>query len=222
VRLLPLDLSGAETLEQKASEARRFFGRVDVMVHNGGVSHQDLVTNTSLAVDRTIMETNYFGTVALTKALLPPMLAEGKGHFVVVGSLSGKFGVPRLSAYSASKHALHGFFESLRAEVAGKGIRITIVIPGIIRTPITVNALTGDGTPHGKMTELHEKGMSPEACAERIIRAVAREQDEALIGGKETLTVMFHRLFPGLFVRVIRNHPVKRWRKLTGKPGGGE
>lgn len=217
VRVLPLDLADAGALTAKAAEAESVYGRIDIMVQNGGVAHRDLVFATHLDVDRRIMEGNYFGAVALTKLVLPGMLERGAGHFVVIGSLSAKYGIPRLSAYAASKHALIGFFDSLRAEVARHGIRVTTVIPGIIRTPITLHALDGRGEPHGRMDPLHERGMSPERCAAGILDAVHRQREEVVIGGLETLTVLTHRLFPGWFRRWIRNHPVQRLRRLLGK-----
>lgn len=220
-RLLPLDLGEPDSLPAKVEEARSIHGWIDIMVHNGGVAHRDLVSATGMSVDRRIMEVNYFGAVAITKLLLPAMLERSDGHFVVIGSLSAKYGVPRLSAYAASKHALLGFFDSLRAEVAGEGVRVTTVIPGIIRTPITIHALDGRGEPHGRMDPLHERGMSPERCAARILDAVHRKREEVVIGGPETFTVPLHRLFPGLFRRAIRNHPVRRLRRLLGRSSRG-
>jgi short-subunit dehydrogenase len=170
--------------------------------------------DTDISIDRRIMEINYFAAVGLTKALLPRMTAAGSGHFVVVSSLSSNHGIPMLSAYAASKHALHGFFESLRAEVFPLGIRVTIVIPGIIRTPITQNALRGDGSAHRRMEPVHERGMSADACAAGILDAVAKGKEEALVGGKERFTVHLHRFLPGVLSRMIRNRPVRRRRRL--------
>lgn len=214
VCILPLDLADAETLPGRVETALGCFGHVDIMVHNAGVALRDLVIHTDLDVDRRIMETNYFGPVAITKALLPSMLERGGGQFVVVGSLSGKYGGPLLSAYSASKHALHGFFESLRAEVHSRNIRITFVVPGFIRTPIATRALTGDGAAFGRSLAVHERGMDSDICAERILRAVEKGKREALVGGFEIHSVLVHRLFPGTFEALIRNHPVKRLNRL--------
>jgi len=209
-----MDLALPDTLGETAARAWDCFGGIDLLVHNAGIAQRALALETGMAVDRRIMEVNYFGAIALTKALLPRMIARGSGHIVVVSSLSSKYGIPKLSAYSASKHALHGFFDSLRAEVVRHGIRVTLVIPGIISTPITRNALRGDGSPHGRMATVHERGMSASACAEGILDAVAKGKEEALVGGKEVLTVHLHRFLPGLFSRMIRNHPVRRWHDL--------
>jgi len=214
VCILPLDLADVEQLTGKVVSALGYFGHVDIMVHNAGVALRDLAIHTNADVDRRIMETNYFGPIAITKALLPSMLERGGGQFVVVGSLSGKYGGPLLSAYSASKHALHGFFESLRAELHSAGIRITFVIPGFIRTPIATHALTGDGTRFGRSLDVHERGMDPDVCAGRILRAVENGRREALVGGLEIHSVLLHRLFPGTFAFLLRNHPIKRINRL--------
>jgi short-subunit dehydrogenase len=214
VHRLPLDLADLESLPERAEQALGLGGRIDLMVHNAGVALRDLAVDTDLSVDREIMATNYLGPVALTKAVLPSMLAHRSGHFVVMSSLSGKYGGPRLSAYSASKHALHGFFESLRAEVHSEGIRITIVVPGFVRTPITVNALQGDGKTYGRMMRVHEKGMDPEECARRTLRGVAREKEEILIGGPEVYSVYLKRFFPNLLSSLIRKHPLKMLDRL--------
>ena len=141
------------------------------------------------------------------------------GCYVVVSSLSGKYGVPQLSSYSAAKHALHGCFECLRAEVHDRNIRVTIVIPGFIRTPIVQHALTGSGVSYGKTLPAYERGMDPDLCAARILRAVARRKEEALIGGSELSTLYLKRFFPSLLSVLVRHHPVrlrnKLWRLLS-------
>ena len=226
VRVLPLDLSDLDELPGRVETALGYFGHVDCMVHNAGVALRDTAIHTDLDVDQRIMATNFFGPVTITKLLLPSMLERGGGQFVVVGSLSGKYGGPLLSSYAASKHALHGFFESLRAEVHSDNIRITFVIPGFIRTPIATQALTGDGSTFGRTLDVHERGMDPDECAERILRATRRGKRETLVGGLEVYSVAMHRFFPGTFETLIRNHPVKRLNRLrrlfsfrTGGPG---
>lgn len=202
--VLPLDLARVDSLGDAAREALDRCGRVDVMVHNGGISQRSLAEETMLDVDRRILEVDYLAPVALTKALLPSMLERGSGRFVVVTSLVGKIGTPLRSGYSGAKHALHGFFDSLRAEVHDRGVRVTLVCPGFIRTEISIHALTADGAPQGSLDRAQERGMSPEVCAEKIVRAVDRGRDEVLIGGKEIWAVRLDRFFPALFRRMIR------------------
>jgi short-subunit dehydrogenase len=158
--------------------------------------------------------TNYFGPVALTKALLPSMLQRQSGCFVVVGSRSGKYGVPQLSSYSASKPALHGSFESLRAEVHDRNIRVTIVIPGFVRTPIVRHALTGSGATYGKTMPVYQRGMDPDICAARIMRAVSRHREETPVGGWELSSLHLKRFFPTLLSVLVRNHPIRLGNKL--------
>ena len=202
--VLPLDLGDPPSLEYAVERALDRFGHVDVMVHNGGVSQRALARDTELAVDRRLMEVDYFGAVALTKALLPSMRQRGSGRFVVVSSLVGKIGTPLRSGYSAAKHALHGFFDSLAAEEHDAGIRVTMVCPGFIRTEVSRHALTGDGSEQRKMDDAQAHGMSPEECARRIVRAIERGGREVLVAGKERFAVHLHRFFPGLFARVVR------------------
>ena len=202
--VLPLDLARTDTLDEAVRAALDAAGRIDVMVHNGGISQRSLAEATDLAVDRRVMEIDYFGTVALTKALLPHFLERGAGRFVVVSSLVGKIGTPLRSGYSAAKHALHGFFESLRAEVHDRGVRITMVCPGFIKTEVSIHALTGDGSEQGSMDRAQDRGLSAAACARRIVQAVEAGREEVLIGGKEVWAVRVARLFPGLFRRIIR------------------
>ena len=214
IHILPLDLSKLRTLNKKATHAQKIYGKIDVMVHNAGVASRDLAANIDLDTDQKIMNTNYFGCVVITKALLPSMLARKSGQFIVVSSVSGIYGVPKLSSYSASKHALHGFFESLRAEVTKDNIKITMAIPGFVKTPITVNALNGDGSKHGKMMEVQDRGLNPSHVALTILDAASKNKEEVLIGKLELLGVYCKRLFPDLFSKIIRNHPIKKIRSI--------
>lgn len=202
--VVPLDLRDAPCIGAGCAKVLEHMGHVDILINNGGISQRSLVLETPLDVDRMIMETNFFGTVALTKAVLPSMAQRRSGRIVVISSLVGRFGTPLRSAYSASKHALHGFFESLRAEVWGLGIGVTLVCPGFIRTNISVNALTRDGSPQGTMDEAQANGMPPDACARKIIAAVEKGKPEVYIGGKELMGVYIKRFAPGLFDRIIR------------------
>jgi short-subunit dehydrogenase len=199
-RVLPLDLTDPAAIDAAARQA----GEVDVLVHSGGVSQRSLAAETDLATDRAIMELNYFGTIALTKAVLPSMLARKSGHIVPISSVIGYVGIPTRSAYSASKHALHGFFEALRAETAKDGIRITMVVPGYVRTKVSENALRGDGSRHGKLDDTHAKAMLPERAAEKIVDAVAKGRAEVRVGGKEIWAVLLRRMLPGLTRRMLR------------------
>lgn len=209
IAVLTLDLADSSNIENKVQQAIEAFGYIDILLNNGGISQRSLVRETSLAVDRSIMEVNYFGTIALSKALLPHFLERGTGQFAVISSLVGKFGSPFRSSYAASKHALHGFFDSLRAEHSQDGIVVTMICPGFIRTNVSINALTGDGSPLGAMDEAQDKGMSPDASAKIIFNAIIKQRKEVLVGGKETLAVYLKRFFPSLFARILAKAKVR-------------
>ena len=208
-RILSLDLASSADFPEKVATAISFFGQVDMVLHNGGISQRSLIKDTLLEVDRRLMEVNYFGTVALTKAILPHFLARKKGQFGVITSLVGKFGTPYRSSYAGSKHALHGFFDTLRAEHHQDGISVTLICPGFIRTQVSINAVTGDGTPLGEMDQAQDQGMSPEACAIQLYRAMKDKKEEVYIGGKETLAVYLKRFLPGLFSKILRTAKVR-------------
>lgn len=205
VLVLPLDVSDTAAVGDAVQKVLDRFGKVDVLVNNAGISQRSLAVDTPLEVDRRIMEVNFFGPVALTKALLPHMLSGGGGRIVVVSSISGKFGYHLRSAYAASKHALHGFFESLRMELHDRGIRVTLVCPGRIRTDISLHALRADGTEHRQMDEGQLRGRSAEDCAERILKGVLRDEEEVFFGGREMAALQIKRFLPGLFSRMMRN-----------------
>jgi short-subunit dehydrogenase len=206
---LPLDLEQQSTLKLSTEAAIQIFGHVDILINNGGISQRSLVVDTSIDVDRKLMEVNYFGSVSLTKHLLPHFIKRKKGHFVNVSSLTGKFGTPYRSGYAASKHALHGFFDAVRAEHFKDNVRVTMICPGFIHTPITLSALTADGSPLKKMDEAQYKGKSAIWCAGKIIKAIEKQKEEVYIGGREVWGVYIKRFFPKMFSRIIRKVAVR-------------
>src|SRR5882757_3296674 len=203
VVVLPLDLVDIPSLEGKAAEAVAAFGQIDIMVHNGGISQRSLVAETDLTVHRKVMELDYFSYVALTKALLPHFLERKAGHFVVVSSVLGKIGTPMRSAYAAAKHALHGFFDCLRAEVSPQNIKVTILTPGYIKTNVALNAITKDGTSLGKQSPNISNGLSPGKAAVQILKAISRGSYEAYIGrfSAEKISLWIMRFAPGMLIK---------------------
>lgn len=201
----PLDLSKPSTLQAATDDVLDAVGAVDVLVNNGGVTQRGLARETSMDAVRRIMEINFFGAVQLTKAVLPSMLARQTGHVAVVSSVVGKFGTPQRSTYAASKHALHGWFDSLRAEVHDDGVRVTIVCPGYVATSIMTRAVTSDGSPMGD-TGKPQSGLPPEECARAIAEAIENEKDEVYVGGWEIAGVYLKRFVPSLFNRFIRSY----------------
>lgn len=201
--VLPLDLEQSTEFPTVVKEVIAYFGKIDILVNNGGVSQRSEAALTPLEVDRRIMEINFFGNIALTKAVLPYFRKEKSGQFIVISSISGKFGFYLRSAYAASKHALHGFYDSLALEEAKYNINVTIAVPGKINTPISYAALNEKGEKHGVMDHNQASGMPVEQCVKQILNAAAVKKREVLIGGKETKAVTLKRFFPNLFWKVI-------------------
>jgi len=208
IHVLSLDLENTATLSGKAEEAIRIYGHIDILINSGGISQRGLALETDLETEQRLMNVNFWGTTILSKAVLPNMIANGGGNIVCISSLVGKFGTKMRSAYSASKHALHGYFDSLRSEVYDKKINITIICPGFIKTNVTLNALTANGTPQGTMDTAQENGMLAEDCARKIVQAVKLNKEEVYIGGKEVKGVLFKRLFPLRFSKYLRTAKV--------------
>ncbi|WP_142714812.1 SDR family oxidoreductase [Fodinibius sediminis] len=203
IQVLPLDLAATDTLEKKAQQALDRYGDIDYLFNNGGISQRSLAVDTNFEVLRKVMEVNFFGSVALTKALLPSMIERQSGHIVVTSSVMGKFGTRLRSSYAASKHALHGYFDSLRQEVHEHNIRVTLVCPGFVKTDVTRNMLEGDGSRHNKMGKGQQDGLSPDAFAEKLLPKISRGKNEIYIGGKEIVGVYLKRWAPGLLNKLL-------------------
>lgn len=208
IHILPLDLSDNDGIPAKAEEALSIYGHIDYLFNNGGISQRSYAVNTRMEVVRKVMEVNFFGTVALTKAVLPSMIERKQGNIIVTSSVMGKFGTRVRSAYAASKHALHGYFDSLRQEVSDHNIRVTLVCPGFIKTNVTKNALLGDGTLHGKMGRGQEQGMDVTEFVDKLLPKIINGEEEIYIGGKEIWGVYLKRLAPKLFYKILRNSDV--------------
>ncbi|WP_299156733.1 SDR family oxidoreductase [uncultured Tenacibaculum sp.] len=205
VKILPIDLEDYSSMNSKVKEAISFFNKIDVLVNNGGVSQRSLIKDTDMLVDKRLMDINYLGTVAITKALLSHFIERKKGHFVVTTSIVGKIGTPLRSSYAATKHALHGFFDSLRAEHYKDNIAVTIVCPGFVTTNVSKNALTGNGTPQNSMDTATANGIKPDRFAKLMIKAIRKKREEVYIAGaKEKLGVYTKRFFPKLLSKMIR------------------
>ncbi len=205
VWVLPLDLAQYNNFEKTTEQALKYYGRIDVLVNNGGVSQRSFAKDTSIAVDKKILEINYMGTIALTKAVLPHFLENQQGHIVVTTSIVGKVGTPLRSSYAAAKHALHGFFDSLRAEVYDDNIDVTLICPGYVTTNVSINALQGDGTPQEKMDKATANGIQPERFVKLMAKAIKNKKQEVYIAGaKEKLGVYVKRWIPKVFSIMVR------------------
>ncbi|WCL48526.1 SDR family oxidoreductase [Leptospira sp. GIMC2001] len=207
--ILPLDLEKNSSFDKEAATAIKKIGVIDIIIHNGGISQRSLVADTKLEVYRRLNEVNYMGAVSLTLSTLPHFLKQGHGLYVVVTSIVGKIGTPLRSGYSASKHALHGFFDSLRAECSDSGLSVLMVCPGFIKTKVSINALVGSGKNQGKMDDAQAKGMDPRECAKQILDGIRSKKEEIMVSGiREKAAVYAKRFFPGILSKMIKNAKV--------------
>ncbi len=202
--ILPFDLADTSKAEDYVRQIINTFGKIDILINNGGQSQRSESIAISNETERKLFEINYFSAAHLSKAVLPHMIQNERGKIVVVSSIAGKFGFYLRSSYSAAKHALHGYFESVRLEVEKKGVSVLIVCPGKVKTNVSLNAQSADNASHNLMDPSHENALSAEECARQIIQGILKNKEEIFIGGKELLAVKIKRFFPGLFGRIIR------------------
>ena len=203
--VFPMDLLKSEEIPNAVNTVLQEKETIDVLINSAGISQRSLVKDTLMEIDRKIMELDYFAVISLTKSLLPQMLERESGCIVTISSVAGKLGTPKRSAYCAAKHALHGFMDSLRAEVFEDNIEVLVVTPGSIKTNISKNALEGNGAKHGVTDPAIAKGMPVEECARQIISGIKGQKKEILIArGKEKLAVYIKRFFPKLLFKLVR------------------
>jgi dehydrogenase/reductase SDR family member 7B len=199
---VPFDLSDTTGIENIAAQQISAFGKIDFLLNIGGISQRARIDETPLWLDRKIFEINYFGTIALTKAVLPYMIRQKSGHILATSSISGRFGFPLRSAYSASKQALHGFFETLYLENKSSNIKTSVIIPGRVNTSISFHALNPEGKEHGQLDDGQARGISAGRAAKIIIRGIERDKREILVGRSELLLLHIRRYLPWLFFRI--------------------
>ncbi len=202
VHCVPFDLSDTSEIKEIVDQQISKSGRIDILLNIGGISQRARIDETPMWLDRKIFEINYFGTIALSKAILPHMIKQKSGHILATSSISGRFGFPLRSAYSASKQALHGFFETLYLENKVNNIRSSVIIPGRVRTAISLHALNSEGKEHGKLDDGQAKGITPEKAAQIIIKGIRRNKREILVGSGELMMLHIRRYLPWLFFRI--------------------
>ncbi|CAD6994450.1 unnamed protein product [Ceratitis capitata] len=211
--IMSLDLSDLKEIPAFGHRALGVYNQIDILVNNGGISVRATAESSDLDVDLKVMVVNYFGSVALTKAILPSMIQRKTGHICFISSVQGKFSLPYRSAYSASKHALQAFADSLRSEVANKGVQVTCISPGYIRTKLSMNALTGDGKTYGKMDKTTALGMAPKKVSERILNAILGKEKDVMISDLQAKFAYYLRyLCPSFYFWIMENR-VRRLEK---------
>jgi short-subunit dehydrogenase len=197
------DVTRNEAIMQAVEQVKLFVDRIDILINNAGVSQRSFAMETAIEVERGLFEVNFFSAVALTKHILPWMIRTGGGMILVMSSMAGKYGFRMRSSYAASKHALHGYFETLRAELHDKKIRVLMVCPGRIKTDISVHSLTGNGKHYGKMDPGQLHGIPVERCARIIVRAMSNNRKEVFIGRAEVFLLVVKRVCPPLYYWIV-------------------
>jgi dehydrogenase/reductase SDR family protein 7B len=212
--VLALDLSDVNKLPEKIQQVLEIFGHIDILVNNGGISVRSSALDTSIDVDMRIMAVNYFGTVALTKAVLPSMIKRKEGRIICISSVQGKFAIPHRSAYSASKHALQAFCDSLRAEVAEHNVKVTVISPGYINTALSLNALTGSGSTYGILDGNTAAGADPYKVSQQILRSVLNDDKDVILSSLAPKVAYYLRILcPSLYFWIMNQRALKLQKK---------
>lgn len=194
-----LDFSKKNDYQKVANEILQKHQKVDILINNAGIAQKSLVHETTEQVERQLLEVNYFSNILLTKAFLPHFIERKAGHIIGISSILGEIGLPLVGPYCASKHAVNGYYNSMRYDLEKFGIDVSTISPGFIRTEITKKSLKGDGEVHAKDSLAQEKGMDASVCAKKILQKIAKRKRMAYVGGIEILMPKFARLFPRLF-----------------------
>lgn len=204
--VLPLDLENLKDADALVSAVVQRFGQIDILINNAALNQKSLAVDTVQSVERKIMEVNFFGTITLSKAVAKQMQQQKTGQIVLISSIVAKYGNPFLSTYSASKHALEGFFESWRYELEKDNISVNIIAPGFINTDLGKKALLENGGElGGKGSETTQNfGMSPEKCAAKIVKKVLSNRKYAYIGSVEIAFPYLRFLMPSFFYYLIK------------------
>ena len=209
IYILPFDMTDFESMNAKAKEVHSLVGKIDILINNAGISQRSLIAETDFSVYQKMIDVDYLGVVALTKAILPHFIKNKSGHFVTVSSLMGRFSSPYRSGYCGAKHALHGFFDALRMEHSKEQIAVTMVCPGFVNTNIAKNALVTDGSAQNENDYATANGISAKQLCQKMIKAIEKEKYEVYIGGWETIGVLVKRFFPKLLHKLVLKSKVK-------------
>jgi short-subunit dehydrogenase len=195
--VLPFEVTDFAAIPALAERAWAWKGRIDCLVNNAGVSQRSLAVETAFAVYERIVAVDLLAPIALTQAVLPRMLRAGGGRIVAISSVAGMVGAPLRSAYSAAKHGLIGYHDSVRAENEHLGIQVHVLAPGSVQTGVSTNALTADGSARGMSDAAIDNGMSPADAAEAMLSAIASGTRELVLAtGLEHDIVVLRRQNP--------------------------
>jgi len=215
--IVTLDLEDIPSIRSKVSEAIAAFGQIDILINNAGKSYRGVALDTKIEVDEMLMKVNYFGHVEVTRAVLPQMISRRSGHIVAISSVQGRIALPHRSAYTASKHALQAHCDSLRAEVAQHGVLVSVVNPYYIATNSSVNAVTADGSTHGKLDDSTRTGLSPDYVASQVVSVVVNKMSEVTVAPLHVhMAIAIRTMSPWLFFKIMEFR-AKKDRKIMNK-----
>ncbi len=187
--VLPFEITDMAAIAPAVEQAWEWSGGIDILINNAGISQRSLAIDTSYAVYDRIIGVDLLAPIALTQAILPRMAARGSGRLVMISSIAGKVGVPLRTAYSAAKFGLIGYSDALRAEIAHLGIKVHVVAPGSIRTDVSRNALTADGSARNASDKAIENGIDPDLAATEMLTAIANDEREIVIAAGPELAM---------------------------------
>lgn len=204
ILVLPLDVTNHDAMPPAAAQVMDTFGSIDILINNAGISQRSKCLDTDLPVYQKLLDVDVLGQIALTKVVLPLMVKQGSGHIAVTSSVAGKVGVKWRTGYCAAKHAVMGFFDALRAEVTELGIQVSTITPGFIKTDVSKNAVTGDGSDFGYDDDDIKAGMDVDKCADVIVSKMNKGVKEIAVGeGLPMLALKLKRFFPNLVFNMV-------------------
>lgn len=196
------DVTLRESCRTALGKAAEHFGGIDVLVNNAGISHRSAFADTDPEVIRRVMDVNFFGALHCTHCALPALLAR-RGLVIAISSVAGFAPLAARAGYAASKHALHGLFDTLRAELAPQGVEVLIVCPSFIRTAIAASHLAGNGQAARHPRAVVGEMLDPEQVAARIVDAAERGRRLLLVGRVAWTSYWVSRLAPALYARLM-------------------
>ena len=184
------------------------YGRIDILINNAGISMRALFDEVDLSVIRTLMDTNFWGTVYCSRFAIPYLLAS-KGSLVGVSSIAGYKGLPGRTGYSASKFAMHGLLEVIRIENMKKGLHVLIACPGFTASNIRNTALSKDGSAQGESPRDEGEMMPAAEVAIHICDAIKKRKTSLILTMQGKMSVLLNKFFPGFMDRMFYNHMAK-------------
>nr|NKB47182.1 SDR family NAD(P)-dependent oxidoreductase [Legionellales bacterium] len=209
--IIPMDMSHLTQamVTQMLAKIIEKFDRLDMVFLNAGVTQRyNALDNLTLEVDRQLMEINFFAPILMAKIIADHFKQQGGGHIVVTSSIFGKMGFPGRTIYCASKHALHGFFDSLRIELSADKVQCSLAVLGAIKTQVSFNALTATGEAYNQQGRWQTQGYPAMRCATKMLRYVTKGTPEFVIGGRELWGLRIRRWLPRLYTRLARKYIV--------------